>query len=136
MFGKGKKKLEGGTSKLANLTPPGSEPEPPSEETTVAEQAPVDETTPSAPAPKAESKPTKPSKPKQSTGIIRKAKKSAQPTSFRLTEDDKAKLQQIADRVNEESNGKISRDKVIQALIHMGEKMPPARIIKALRDIL
>jgi len=135
MFGKKNSLKDKGTSKLAGLTPPGSEPESPAEET-AAEQAPVDETTPPAPAPKAESKPTKPSKPKQSTGIIRKAKKSAQPTSFRLTEDDKAKLQQIADRVNEESNGKISRDKVVQALIHMGEKMPPARILKALRDIL
>jgi hypothetical protein len=127
----GKKKVEG-TSKLANLTPPGSEPEPPAEEEQA--QAPVEETTPETPAPAVESKP-KP-KPKQSTGIIRKAKKAAHPTSFRLTDDDKAALQRIVDKVNGEANSKISRDKVIQALIHAGDKMPPARILKALRDIL
>lgn len=124
----GKKKLNpGATSKLAEVKLPGDKP---AEEVAVeVGQAPIDEHTPAAePAQNPKAKP-------QATGIIRRAKKSAQPTSFRLTEDDKATLQQIVDRVNDESSRKISRDKVIQALIHAGDKMPTERILKALREI-
>jgi hypothetical protein len=59
-----------------------------------------------------------------------------QPKSFRLTPDDNASLQQIVKAVNRESRRKISETKVIQALIQIGTKTPPSKLIKALGEIL
>lgn len=95
---------------------------------------PVAAETPQTPAP--EIPPQQPKSAHKTTGIISRAAKKSTPTSFRLTTEDKATLQQIADRVNAESRAKISRDKVIQALIHLGESMPAAKILKALGNIL
>lgn len=72
----------------------------------------------------------------KASGIVNRRKTVFNPTSFRLTEEDKATLQQIADKVNAESRGRVSRDKVMQALIHLGEEMPASKIIKALREMI
>ena len=96
---------------------------------------PVAPEAPQTPAPETPP-PQQPKAAPKTTGIISRAAKKSTPTSFRLTAEDKATLQQIADRVNAESRAKISRDKVIQALIHLGESMPAAKILKALGDIL
>jgi len=59
-----------------------------------------------------------------------------QPKSFRLTPDDNLSLQQIVKAVNRESRRKISETKVIQALIQIGTKTQPSKLIKALGEIL
>lgn len=91
---------------------------------------------PEEPSPAPETSPQPPKAASKTTGIISRAAKKSTPTSFRLSAEDKATLQQIVDRVNAESRAKISRDKVIQALIHFGEGMPAARIINALKNII
>ena len=78
----------------------------------------------------------KPEPKKETVGMVSKTKSSNAPTSFRLTEEDKNALRQIVEAVNDESRGKVSRDKIIQTLIHMGTKMPTSRIMKALGEIL
>jgi len=59
-----------------------------------------------------------------------------QPKSFRLTPDDNESLQQIVKAVNRESRRKISETKIIQALIQIGTKTQPSKLIKALGEIL
>ena len=58
------------------------------------------------------------------------------PKSFRLTQSDLQKLKRIKDGVNERSTIKFSEAKIIRALISIGIKMKPERIIKAFGDIL
>lgn len=79
---------------------------------------------------------TQPEPKKAAVGMVSKTKPRNTPTSFRLTEEDKNSLRQIVEAVNDESRGKVSRDKIIQALIHMGTKMPTSRIMKALGEIV
>jgi hypothetical protein len=58
------------------------------------------------------------------------------PTSFRLSAEDKAVLKEITAKVNAQSRRRISEREVLQALIQIGSKTPPATILKALRALI
>ena len=70
------------------------------------------------------------------TGVVAEHKSSALPKSFRLSGDDIANLKQITAAVNGVSRSTISETKVIKALLHLGTKMPPEKVLKALKEIL
>ncbi|MCB2180944.1 MAG: hypothetical protein KQH63_02830 [Desulfobulbaceae bacterium] len=64
-------------------------------------------------------------------------KSQLQPTSFRLTPEDKERLKSITSEVNELSpHKKISETMVIKALLYTGRKMKPERVIKAIREVI
>ncbi len=69
------------------------------------------------------------------TGVVPENKGSALPKSFRLTGDDIANLKQITEAVNGVSRSKISETKVIKALLQLGTKLPPEKVLKALKEI-
>ena len=69
------------------------------------------------------------------TGVVPE-KKTTQPKSFRLNGDDIANLKQITEAVNGLSRTKVSETKVMKALLQLGAKMPPERVLKALREIV
>lgn len=56
--------------------------------------------------------------------------------NFRLTASDVQRLHKITAAINEESERIISETTVIRGLIALGEKTSPARLIKAIREIL
>lgn len=58
------------------------------------------------------------------------------PRSYRLKASDLEKLKKIVEGVNEISSSGISETNIIRALISIGIKIKPARLIKAYRDIL
>lgn len=68
-------------------------------------------------------------------GLITK-KTAEKPTSILLTDEDKAKLARIVKSVNSISRTKVSKNKIIKALITMGANIPPDRIMKALRELI
>ena len=63
-------------------------------------------------------------------------KSRALPRSYRLKASDLEKLKKIVEGVNEISSSNISETNIIRALISIGVKINPARLIKAYRDIL
>lgn len=61
--------------------------------------------------------------------------KSLRPTSFRLRQEDKARLADLATRVKKESGGrKISESVIIGALLLMAEKRDIKVLINAVRE--
>lgn len=64
-------------------------------------------------------------------------KSQLQPTSFRLTPEDKERLKSITAMVNELSPyKKISETMVIKALLYNGQKMKPETLIKAIKEVI
>lgn len=55
---------------------------------------------------------------------------------FRLTRDEISRLIDITRKVNEISQKKISKTKVIQALIQIGSPLGPKKILKSIGDTL
>lgn len=73
----------------------------------------------------------------QEVQILTPARSSMQPTSFRLTPEDKGRLREIAASLNGLSpNKKISETMVVRALLLNGRKMKPERLIQAIREVI
>jgi len=69
--------------------------------------------------------------------LISQPKATLQPTSFRLTPEDKERLKGITSTVNDLSpNKKISETMIVRALLFSGDKMKPERLIKAIREVM
>jgi len=69
--------------------------------------------------------------------LVTPPKTTLQPTSFRLTPEDKERLQGITSNVNELSpNKKISETMIVRALLFNGIKMKPEKLIRAIREVI
>lgn len=55
--------------------------------------------------------------------------------NFRLTPADILRLQQLTEAVNSESERPISETAVIKGLIALGEKTPPSKLLKLIREV-
>ncbi len=69
-------------------------------------------------------------------GVVSKHQPSATPKSFRLSGDDLANLKQVTEAVNGISRSKVSETKIVKALLQLGSKIPPEKVLKALKEIL
>jgi hypothetical protein len=58
------------------------------------------------------------------------------PTSFRLTQADLKKLDEMVNYVNKSTAAKITRTSIIKALISMGSKIKKDRIVRAFKESL
>jgi hypothetical protein len=87
---------------------------------------------------KSAKKTTSPAKPKKTkiTGTRAAKKTTIRKTSYRLTDDDKARLKQLIEAVDElEPNKKISETYIIKAALNYCTKIKPEKLIKAGREI-
>lgn len=73
---------------------------------------------------------------KVEVGIVPKSKSACRVKSFRLSNDDLKILEKIRNEVNSESRTSISDNKIIQALIHIGSKLEPGRVLKAIKEMV
>ena len=72
--------------------------------------------------------------PSEELHLVTKSVKIA-PTSFRLTPEDKQRLKMVTEAVNDLSpNKKISETMVIKALIYIGIKTKPEKLLSLIRD--
>ena len=55
--------------------------------------------------------------------------------NFRLTPADILRLQKLTDAINGESERPISETAVIKGLIALGEKTPPVKLLKLIREV-
>ena len=66
--------------------------------------------------------------------LVRK-RHQAKLKNFRLTPADILRLQKLTDAINGESERPISETAVIKGLIALGEKTPPAKLLKLIREV-
>ena len=69
-------------------------------------------------------------------GLINKSGPKFKITSYRITEHEGQLMNEICAAVNKESNSKISKNNILRALIHLGKKTSPTKILSVYRDTL
>ena len=76
----------------------------------------------------------KPTEEAEALPLVRK-RHQAKLKNFRLTPADILRLQKLTDAINGESERPISETAVIKGLIALGEKTPPAKLLKLIREV-
>lgn len=70
-------------------------------------------------------------------GLITQTKPGLQPKSFRLRPDDLERLSGLVAQLNRNRTGrKLTEIDAIRGLLAMGVKMPPERLLRAVRDVM
>jgi hypothetical protein len=70
----------------------------------------------------------------ETRGLVKPRKKTAQPTSFRLTAMQIERLQRLCDQLGEAAGRPISQTDVIKGLLFMGEKTSKKKLLDAIKN--
>jgi len=77
-----------------------------------------------------------PGSPDKTLDLITPKREKEFPTSFRLRKSDLQRLDEIVNNVNEFVTVRVNRTSIIKALISIGSKAKPERIVKAFKEVL